>query len=548
MEDFSKPEKIAAVDFSLVEFYSDSDYISSAAKEKFGINYLYPWQRLVVSNIMEAFEYQKTLEIIEKSGANVDMNEIDDDSFCKGRQIVLLPTGAGKSLCFQLPSLFLDGPTLVVYPLLALMSDQQRRMQDGSLTSVMFRGGMSHSEMEENFEKIKNGAKIIIANPEVLKNEFLLQKLCDAKISHIAIDEAHCVSEWGDTFRPSYLELGKIIKRINPPVVTAFTATASPSVLQRISQILFENQAHVVRSESDRKNIHYFVKESCSKKKEVLKLAVHEMRPMIVFCGTRYKAEDMARELNVCFGFETAKFYHAGLEKSEKDFVEQWFFHSKDGILCATCAYGMGVDKKDIKTVIHLEVPETAEAYIQEAGRGGRDGSVAKAILLWSLDDSLAFSVYQKGNRKFYMKAFAETSDCRRKILLQALGAEEEAETCFCSGCDLCLKKSEDEKIENLTTAKRILYKMHNSENLLAADWQRTYGTLKKRKNYYSEKEIESDISNVLNKTALKSIGKKVWTHGDSVEVIKQLKNSGKIESDNFLWKGNLRIAKKKKN
>lgn len=525
MDIMQKNEKMDVRDYSLAEFYGETDYIKSAAKENFGIDYLFPWQRLVISNIIEAFEYQKMFAIIKKTNAEISsekMDELEDDSFCKGRQIVLLPTGAGKSLCFQLPALFLEGPTLVIYPLLALMSDQLRRMQAGSLGCVLFRGGMSNAEIEENFLKINNGARIIIANPEVLQSEGLLSRLCKAGISHIAIDEAHCVSEWGDTFRPAYLGLGNVIKRINPPVITAFTATASPGVLQRISEILFDNQAHIVRSESDRQNIHYYVRQSCAKKKEVLLLAKTELRPMIVFCGTRYKAEDMSRELNACYGNKVSKFYHAGLERSEKEAVEKWFFESKNGILCATCAYGMGVDKKDIKTVVHIQVPETAEAYIQEAGRGGRDGSVAKAILLWSLDDNLTFSVFPEGSRKAYMREFAAANECRRSVLLKALGALEEAESCACSGCDVCEKKTS------------------------VADWQHTWSIIKKRRNYYSEIEIENKILSTLNKKALRLTGSNIWTHQDAVEVIKQLKNSGKIEADNFLWKGKLRVVKKK--
>ena len=212
------------------------DFVTKTAFDNFGIKYLYPWQRLVVANILEAYDYWKNPGIFEDEGKN-------NDSFCKGRQIVLLPTGAGKSLCFQIPALILDGPSLIIYPLLALMTDQQRRMEEGSLRSVTFRGGQSEEEKAENFRKIREGAQIILANPEVLQSEVL--------------DEAHCVSEWGDSFRPAYLGLGNVIKTINPPVITAFTATASPQVLSRVAEILFDGNAHIVRSESDRKNIIY---------------------------------------------------------------------------------------------------------------------------------------------------------------------------------------------------------------------------------------------------------------------------------------------------
>ena len=498
------------------------DYVTQTAFKNFGIKYLYPWQRLVVANILEAYDYFKNMADYEDIGDA-------DDSFCKGRQIVLLPTGAGKSLCFQIPALLLDGPSLIIYPLLALMSDQQRRMEEGSLRSVTFRGGQTNKEREECFRKIKEGAKIILANPEVLQSETLLNQLKEVGIKHIAIDEAHCVSEWGDSFRPAYLGLGNVIKVINPPVITAFTATASPEVLSRVAEILFEGQAHIVRSESDRKNIIYYVRYAAAKKKEVLLLAKTEARPMIVFCGTRNKTEDMARELNACLGDGTARFYHAGLEKEEKDETEKWFYDSTDGVLCATCAYGMGVDKKNIKTVVHLEVSATAEAYIQEAGRGGRDGSIAKAILLWSPEDSLNYSVYKAGSREAALREFAETDTCRRQVLLDALGAEQ----AVCSGCDLCdarRRKSEGKKLTRPAPS----------------DWQQAYEIIRKARNYYSEDEIETELFERMNTRTRRLLGVNVWTHKDTVEVVKQLKDSGRIELDNFLWKGKLRISRRK--
>jgi len=505
------------MDDVMEEVFETDDYVTKTAYENFGIKYLYPWQRLVVANILEAYEYQKRKD---------DFCDCEDDSYCKGRQIVLLPTGAGKSLCFQLPALLLDGPTLVIYPLLALMTDQQRRMEEGNLRSVIFRGGQNEEERRENFRKLEDGARIIIANPEVLQNQELLQQLCNVGIKHIAIDESHICAMWGDTFRPAYLTLGEVIKSINPPIITAFTATASPEVLERVAEILFNGEAHIVRSESDRQNIHYFVRYAAAKKKEALMLAKQEARPMIIFCGTRNKAEDMTQELNLCFGYGTSRFYHAGLEKSEKETVEKWFYESKDGVLCATCAYGMGVDKKDIKTVVHLEASQTAEAYIQEAGRGGRDGSVAKAILIWSLEDSLEYSVYTPGSREASMREFAETKDCRRQVLLDALGAEK----AVCSGCDLCNER-------NGITAQ-------NKGNIV--DWEMAFSIIKKNRNCYTEQEMEEELYEKMNKKTLSVLDKKVWTHGDSVDVIKQLKDSGKIEADRFLWKGRLRIKKMK--
>ena len=488
----------------------EDDPVAKSAYVNFGIRYLFPWQRMVISNIMESYE-----AIRRNDGVTALMSDAEDDVFCKGRQIVLLPTGAGKSLCFQIPTLLLDGPTLVIYPLLALMTDQQRRMEEGSLRSVTFRGGQTEAERTENFRRLKDGAKIILANPEVLQSKSLVEQLKTVGISHIAIDEAHCVSEWGDSFRPSYLGLGQVIEEINPPVITAFTATASPPVLSRVAEILFAGQAHIVRSESDRPNIHYYVRKAAVKKKEALLLAATEQRPMIIFCGTRGKCEDMARELNFCFGRGTAQFYHAGLEKEEKDAVEKWFYKSREGILCATCAYGMGVDKKDIKTVVHLEASATAEAYIQEAGRGGRDGSIAKAILLWSLQDSIDYSLFKPGTREAALRDFAEATTCRRQVLLDALGAEQAA----CSGCDIC---------------QGIKYDL--------CDWELAYKMIKRHRNFYSKDEIQEDLKECMNKRSLNITGLNIWNHNDSTETISQLVKKNMIRTDKFLWRNKLSV------
>ncbi|MCQ2592108.1 MAG: RecQ family ATP-dependent DNA helicase [Treponema sp.] len=520
------------------DIYSD-DLIAKAAFDNFGIKYLFPWQRLVIANILEAYEFQKELAVLSDDEKK-DFLDGNEDSFCKGRQIVLLPTGAGKSLCFQVPALLLNGPTLIIYPLLALMTDQQRRMEEGALRSVTFRGGQTDEERNECFEKLKNGYKIIIANPEVLKSEGLVERLKTVGIVHVAIDESHCVSEWGDSFRPAYLELGKILEELKPPVITAFTATASPEVLARVSEILFGGEAHVVRSESDRQNIHYFLRRACSKKKEALFLAKNELRPMIIFCGTRHNCEDMAQELNVCFGRGTARFYHAGLDRDEKEATEKWFYESKDGILCATCAYGMGVDKKDIKTVVHLEPPATAEAYIQEAGRGGRDGSIAKAIMIWSLDNSIKYAGYKIGSREAAMGLFAETKDCRRQVLLDALGAEQ----AVCSGCDLCNARMELKRADSFGFFGKKIFLRKNRKNERTADWERVFDVVRKNKNFFSKDELEERIADEMNEVCLKEIGVKAWTHGDSLDVLSQLELSGKIMKGKFLWRGKYKAVK----
>ena len=479
------------------------------ARKSFGISYLYPWQRLVIANILDASGYFSAVK--------------EEDIACRGRQIVLLPTGAGKSLCFLIPALLLNGPTLVIYPLLALMTDQQRRMDDGGVTSVTFRGNQTAEEREENFRKIRNGAKVILANPEVLQNENLINRLSQCGIAHVAVDEAHCVSEWGDSFRPAYLTLGTVLEKLRVPVITAFTATASPEVLNRVAEVLFGGEAHIVRSESDRPNIHYEVRTAYSKKQEALRIAAEEKRPMLIFCGTRANAENMARELNACFGNGTARFYHAGLEKAEKDETEKWFFERTDAVLAATCAYGMGIDKKDIHTVCHAATPKTAEEYIQEAGRSGRDGAPAKAILLTSYEDRLASAQYRQGSREYAMKRFAETETCRRQVLLDALGAEQ----AVCSGCDLCDRRN------------GVQIKKHIS------DCETAYKFIRRHRKMYSAEELPAFLLELYNREQRRVIGVNTWAHTDIAEITGQLEAEGRIRVCRFPWKGKIDIVKK---
>ena len=318
-------------------------------------------------------------------------------------------------------------------------------------------------------------ASVILANPEVLQSKNLIAQLKSCNISHIAIDEAHCVSEWGDTFRPAYLTLGTIIKELNISRVTAFTATASPVVLERINQVLFEGNGHIVRSEADSPNIYYYVHYAHCKEKAVLRLAEKEEKPLLIFCSSRNNAEQMAHLLQEQFRVlhpeekQSISFYHAGLSKDEKTTIEKWFYPHKTGIMACTCAFGMGVDKKDIKTVIHLDPPQTAESFIQEAGRGGRDGSIAKSILVWSPEDTRKYKRFPEKNRARVLLDFATTKNCRRQVLLDALGAEQAP----CKGCDNCLGRQVQEEYENI----------------------KIFRFLKKYKNMYKRNELAERLS-----------------------------------------------------
>ncbi|HAH63410.1 MAG TPA: hypothetical protein DCL73_15095, partial [Treponema sp.] len=303
----------------------------------------------------------------------------------------------------------------------------------------------------------------------------------------------------------------------------------SPAVLKRVAEVLFNGEAHIVRSESDRPNIRYYVKHTCAKKQEALMLARGEQRPMIIFCGTRAHAEDMARELTVCYGRDAARFYHAGLEKKEKDEIEKWFFDSTDGVLCATCAYGMGVDKHDIHTVVHLDAPETAEAYIQEAGRAGRDGAPSKAILLWSPEDSARFASSAEDGRKYEMKRFAETTDCRRQVLLDALGAEQ----AVCSGCDLCDARREIQQKKKCRTGK-----IESSENFVLR-------FISRHKKRYSKIELEGVLLPMLNEKSRAVCGRSIWEHSGIADMLRQLEKAERIRICAWPWKNKVTAAQK---
>jgi ATP-dependent DNA helicase RecQ len=489
-----------------------ADPVTQAAERVFGIKYLYPWQRLVIANILDAAHF--ALQTRPPLAAPQETGDSDQSTWA--RQIVLLPTGAGKSLCFLLPAAMLDRPTLVIYPLLALMADQKRRMDAGSLEAVVFRGGQSDEEREENFRRIAAGAKIILANPEVLQSDKLCERLAKCGIIHAAIDEAHCTAEWGDSFRPAYLKLGEILKKLNVPVITAFTATASESVLRRAAEVLFDGEAHLVRSDSDRPNLRYRLHFAYAKEKAALKLAITAEKPLIVFCGTRIRAETCARLFGAYFGRETVRFYHAGLDREEKTAVEKWFFPKTDAILCATCAFGMGVDKADVRTVIHLDPPSTAEAYIQEAGRGGRDGAVSQAILLWGPADHRKALESPPGSRGRVLADFAERGTCRRQILLDALGGEQAA----CSGCDVCDGTAETG----------------------AADAQETLRFF--RHNVPMDAHDAAELlQHRFNKIDALALGMRIWEYQDFRGIIEALIHEGRLRSGRGFSRDKLRAA-----
>jgi ATP-dependent DNA helicase RecQ len=304
-----------------------ADPVSELASGRFGTPYLYPIQRFVIANTLE------------------------------GRsQIVVLPTGSGKSLCFQLPSRLLPGATLVVVPLLALLQDQLERCRRLGLPAAAVRGGQSAEERAQVFARVAAGElALLYATPEVLEQPGVRAGLRRLGLAHAVVDEAHCVAEWGPSFRPAYLRLGEALAELGAICLSAFTATAGPRIVQTIRESLFRGRdAELVEGDPDRPNLRYRVLPVLSRGRALAELAARAARPALVFCRSRPAAETSARLLRRRLASEEVFFYHAGLSASERRRVEAWFFGSAAGVLTATSAYGMGVDKPDIAIVINF--------------------------------------------------------------------------------------------------------------------------------------------------------------------------------------------------
>jgi ATP-dependent DNA helicase RecQ len=305
----------------------------------------------------------------------------------------LMPTGGGKSVTFQVPALSMEGVCVVITPLIALMKDQVHHLRQKGINAAAVYSGMQRDDIIRILENcILGSTKLLYVSPERLGSELFQTKLRHMQVSFITVDEAHCISQWGYDFRPSYLQIVDI-RRICPDVpVLALTATATPRVVEdiceKLSQPLTVNSQqpfHVFRMSFERKNLAYLVRHAMDKRTELIQLLEGEKGAAIVYVRSRRHAREIAEHLTEA-GL-SATFYHAGLEHAEKDKRQRDWQHDRVRIMVATNAFGMGIDKADVRIVAHYDLPDSIEAYFQEAGRAGRDGQPARAILLYNNAD-----------------------------------------------------------------------------------------------------------------------------------------------------------------
>ncbi len=360
--------------------------------------------------------------------------------------LAIMPTGGGKSLCFQLPALMRDGVTVVISPLIALMRDQVRSLQEAGVGAGALTSGNTPEETDAVWEGLEAGTlKLLYMAPERLAAGSVTSMLKRVGVSMIAVDEAHCVSQWGHDFRPDYLRIGELRRTLDVPLA-AFTATADSETRDEIIQKLFDGTPpRAFLHGFDRPNIHLAFMAKNKPRDQILNFAAaRKGQSGIVYCGTRAKTEGIARALNEAG--QKAIHYHGGMEAEDRRIAERRFQQEDGLIVCATVAFGMGVDKPDIRWVAHADLPKSIEAYYQEIGRAGRDGAPAETLTLFGADDiRLRRSQIDEGlapperraadhARLNALLGLAEALSCRRKTLLSYF---EESEV-TCGRCDLC--------------------------------------------------------------------------------------------------------------
>lgn len=380
-----------------------------------------------------------------------DQEKIITDLMSGEDCFVLMPTGGGKSLCYQLPALMMDGVAIVISPLIALMKNQVDAIRgfvtgDGSIAHFL-NSSLSRTQVEDVKRNVREGhTKILYVAPESLTKAENVAFLKKVKISFYAVDEAHCISEWGHDFRPEYRRIRPIIDTIGRAPVIALTATATPKVQSDILKTLGVPDAKVYKSSFNRANLYYEVRDKVDADKDIVRfIRSNPGKSGIVYCLSRRKVEEMAEFLQIN-GIKALP-YHAGLDAKVRAEHQDRFLMEDVDVIVATIAFGMGIDKPDIRYVIHYDIPKSIESYYQETGRAGRDGGEGKCITYYSYKDIQKLEKFMRGKPVSEQEigkqllnevvAYAESSDCRRRLLLGYFGEDYLQDNC-CT-CDNCL-------------------------------------------------------------------------------------------------------------
>ena len=402
---------------------------------------------------------------------------------------VLMPTGGGKSLCYQLPALVMDGTAVVISPLIALMKNQVdaiRGFTSGNDGIAHFlNSSLSKAQINEVRNDLMSGAtKLLYVAPESLTKAENVAMLKDVKISFYAVDEAHCISEWGHDFRPEYRRIRTIVEEIGKAPIIALTATATPKVQSDIIKNLGMTDATVFKSSFNRPNLHYEIRDKSDPKREIIKyIKQNPGKSGIIYCLSRKKVEELAELLNIN-GIKALP-YHAGLDAKTRAENQDKFLMEEVDVIVATIAFGMGIDKPDVRFVIHYDIPKSIEGYYQETGRAGRDGKEGHCITFYSYKDIQKLEKFMQGKpvaeqeigKQLLMEtvAYAESNSCRRKLLLSYFGEEYNVDNC--GACDNCLhpKKQFDGKEEMSLVIELIKslpehFKMEHLANILAGE------------------------------------------------------------------------------
>jgi ATP-dependent DNA helicase RecQ len=369
--------------------------------------------------------------------------------------LAIMPTGAGKSLCYQLPALMLPGISIIISPLISLMQDQVKALNEAGISAVFINSSLSDSQISQTLSAAAQGTyKMIYVAPERLGSWEFNDFAQDADISMVTVDEAHCISQWGQDFRPSYLKIIDFVNRLRKrPILSAFTATATEDVKNDIACILNLKNPNIIVTGFDRENLYYRVESNRRKDDFVVEyIEKHRNESGIIYCATR-KNVDAIHELLIKRGIPVTK-YHAGIDNDTRKKNQDDFIYERASVIVATNAFGMGIDKSNVRYVIHYNMPQSMENYYQEAGRGGRDGEPSQCVLLFSAQDIMInkfllerkdFSevapenielIQQRDIRRLQvMEGYCRTTSCLRNYILDYFGEKTGAPCDNCGNC-----------------------------------------------------------------------------------------------------------------